>query len=51
MSRWLGHAKISTNMDIYAAVLKSETGGKANPSTRPRPLPTTNVVPLERRAN
>lgn len=50
VSRWLGHAKISTTMDIYAAVLKSEIGGKANPSARPRPLPTDNVVPLERRA-
>ncbi|SHX16096.1 Uncharacterised protein [Mycobacteroides abscessus subsp. abscessus] len=37
-------------MDIYAAVLKSETGGKTNPSTRPQPLPTNNVVPLDRKA-
>ncbi|WP_235660256.1 tyrosine-type recombinase/integrase [Mycobacteroides abscessus] len=50
VSRWLGHSKISTTMDIYAAVLKSETGGKTNPSTRPRPLPTDNVVPLDRKA-
>ncbi|CPV51988.1 tyrosine-type recombinase/integrase [Mycobacteroides abscessus] len=50
VSRWLGHAKISTTMDIYAAVLKSETGGKTNPSTRPQPLPTNNVVPLDRKA-
>lgn len=49
VSRWLGHAKISTTMDIYAAVLRSENGGKASPSTRPVPLQADNVVPLERR--
>lgn len=51
VSRWLGHAKISTTMDIYAAVLRSENGGKASPSTRPVPLQADNVVPLQRRAN
>ncbi|OBF01927.1 hypothetical protein A5775_03470 [Mycobacterium sp. 852002-10029_SCH5224772] len=51
VSRWLGHAKISTTMDIYAAVLRSENGGKASPSTRPVPLQANNVVPLERKAN
>lgn len=51
VSRWLGHAKISTTMDIYAAVLRSENGGKASPSTRPVPLAADNVVPLERKAN
>jgi integrase len=50
VSRWLGHAKISTTMDIYAQVLKTETGGKANPLPRPAALPTGNVVPLERKA-
>jgi hypothetical protein len=44
VSRWLGHAKISTTMDIYAAVLKSETGGKASPTSRPEPLPADNIV-------
>jgi integrase len=42
VSRWLGHAKISTTMDIYAAVLRTETGGKASPSKRPEPLGTDN---------
>lgn len=51
VSRWLGHAKISTTMDIYAAVLKSETGGKASPTSRPAPLAADNVVPLQRKAN
>lgn len=51
VSRWLGHAKISTTMDIYAAVLKTETGGKSSPTTRPVPLPADNVVPLQRKAN
>jgi integrase len=46
VSRWLGHAKISTTMDIYAAVLKSETGGKSTPTTRPVPLSAANVIPL-----
>lgn len=50
VSRWLGHAKISTTMDIYAAVLRSENGGKASPSTRPVPMQANNVVPLERKA-
>lgn len=50
VSRWLGHAKISTTMDIYAAVIKSETGGKSTPTTRPVPLPAENVVPLYRKA-
>ncbi|BDE15162.1 MULTISPECIES: tyrosine-type recombinase/integrase [Mycobacterium] len=50
VSRWLGHAKISTTMDIYAAVLKTETGGKSSPTTRPVPLPADNVVPLQRKA-
>lgn len=48
VSRWLGHAKISTTMDIYAAVLRSENGGKASPTTRPVPLRADNVVPLDR---
>ncbi|WP_353618554.1 tyrosine-type recombinase/integrase [Arthrobacter sp. SLBN-53] len=51
VSRWLGHAKISTTMDIYAAVLKTENTGKVSPSARPVPLPADNVVPLQRRAN
>lgn len=51
VSRWLGHAKISTTMDIYAAVLKTENTGKASPSARPVPLPADNVVPLQRKAN
>jgi integrase len=51
VSRWLGHAKISTTMDIYAAVLRSEVGGKSIPSTRPVPLRADNVVSLDRKVN
>lgn len=54
VSRWLGHSKISTTLDIYANVLAGEDTAKTAPTTRPVATPrkktdTTNVVPLERR--
>jgi integrase len=50
VSRWLGHSKISTTLDIYANVISSEDGGKAAPL--PRPVAKTasdNVIPIDRR--
>jgi hypothetical protein len=44
VSRWPGRAKISTTMDICAAVVKTETAGKASPTTRPVPFKPDNVV-------
>lgn len=52
VSRWLGHSKISTTMDIYAKVLATEDNAKSAPTSRPTATPRkTNVVPLERKAN
>ena len=52
VSRWLGHSKISTTLDIYAGVLAGEDTAKATPTTRPiatpRKVVNDNVVPLER---
>ncbi|OCB37263.1 hypothetical protein A5676_18330 [Mycobacterium malmoense] len=54
VSRWLGHSKISTTLDIYAGVLPTEDTAKAAPLARPVAAPRTqtdNVVPLEPKAN
>lgn len=39
VSRWLGHEKISTTLDIYASVIPSEHGGKRAPLPEPTPAP------------
>lgn len=53
VSRWLGHSKISTTLDIYAGVLAGEDTAKAAPTARPVATPRKaadpNVVPLQRR--
>lgn len=52
VSRWLGHSKISTTLDIYASVLPSEDTAKAAPLARPvaaRKADRETVVPLKPR--
>ena len=50
VSRWLGHSKISTTLDIYASVIASEDTAKAAPLTRPVATPrktaADNVIAL-----
>ena len=54
VSRWLGHSKISTTLDIYASVLANEDNAKAAPTSRPVPRARndagSNVVQLGRKA-
>jgi integrase len=47
VSRWLGHSKISTTLDIYANVIASEDGSKAAPLPRPVAKSADNVVNLQ----
>lgn len=55
VSRWLGHSKISTTLDIYANVIAGEDNAKATQTARPvataRKAKDTNVLQLEHRAN
>ena len=57
VSRWLGHSKVSTTLDIYAAVIASEDTVKQAPTSRPVPRKAlvldgkavSNVLPIQRK--
>jgi integrase len=45
VSRWLGHSKVSTTLDIYAANIPSEDTVKASPTVRPVPAAVNADLP------